>query len=94
MNLHLSQFAAVHAPFAPATPAPRRGAAGLLAVFAEPFARILARLAAASRRAQDTAFLHGLNDRELADMGLGRADIGRIHDPGFAAEHAARRQRG
>jgi uncharacterized protein YjiS (DUF1127 family) len=35
--------------------------------------------------------LYSMADRELADMGINRYDIGRIFDPEFAREHSGRR---
>jgi len=34
--------------------------------------------------------LSGMNDRELADIGLSRSDIPRVTEPGFVEEHATR----
>lgn len=43
------------------------------------------------RRIAERDQLAALSDRELADIGLTRGDIGRIHDPDFAADYAASR---
>ena len=34
--------------------------------------------------------LYSMSDRELADIGISRYDIGRVFDPEFAREYAAR----
>jgi uncharacterized protein YjiS (DUF1127 family) len=60
----------------PATPA-RQG------VFAWIAERVAA-FASWKRRATEAAELHGMTDRELADIGVNRGDIGRL----FAASHA------
>ena len=36
------------------------------------------------------AELGGMNDRELADIGISRSDISRVADPDFVAEHSGR----
>jgi uncharacterized protein YjiS (DUF1127 family) len=38
-------------------------------------------------RARVLRQLHGLSDRELADIGLERGDLGRVFDEDFAANH-------
>lgn len=51
------------------------------------FASIAARLAAftsRNRQAAEAAELHGMTDRELADIGITRGDINRV----FSADHA------
>lgn len=55
------------------------------------FSRIqsmLAGLAALPRRRAVIDELNMLTDRELADIGLSRAELGRVFDPGFQARRA------
>ncbi len=52
--------------------------------------RFLAFLAELSRQAAERDQLARCTDRELADMGITRGDIGRIHDPRFAADLTTR----
>ena len=52
--------------------------------------RLLARLAEWQRRRTVIAEMATMTDHELADIGLSRADLGRVFDPSFAAEHARR----
>ncbi len=47
-------------------------------------------LASLRRRALAMNELHGMSDRELADIGINRYDIARIDHPDFAREHASR----
>lgn len=54
-------------------------------------AAMLAFVTALPRRQRQTAELENFSDRELADIGLNRGDIARVHDPKFAADYAARR---
>ena len=54
-------------------------------------ARLLAWLSNMPRRARQRAELARLTERDLADMGLTTADIGSVHNPRFAADHAAGR---
>lgn len=54
-------------------------------------ASFLAYVAALPSRMAERDELSNATDRDLADMGLTRGDIGRIHDPKFAAEFAAGR---
>ena len=51
----------------------------------------LAYLAQLPRQLAERDELARCSDRELADMGITRGDIGRIHDPRFAAEMAMSR---
>lgn len=48
-------------------------------------AGMMDRLAAVPHRRAVMAELNTLNDRELADIGLQRCDVGRVFDPRFAA---------
>jgi uncharacterized protein YjiS (DUF1127 family) len=48
------------------------------------------RMAVAPQRAATRAELAAMTDRELADIGLSRYDIGRVFDPVFAREYADR----
>ena len=58
------------------------------------FARMIgatrARVAHWAVRRQALTELGDMNDRELADIGLSRADIPRVADAGFIEEHATR----
>jgi uncharacterized protein YjiS (DUF1127 family) len=54
------------------------------------FQRARARLASWSDRHQALAELSGMNERELADIGLTRSDIARVTDPSFIDEYAGR----
>ncbi|MSP04992.1 MAG: DUF1127 domain-containing protein [Acetobacteraceae bacterium] len=53
--------------------------------------RFLTYLAQMPRRITERDELARCTDRELADMGITRGDIGRIHDPRFATDFAANR---
>jgi uncharacterized protein YjiS (DUF1127 family) len=59
----------------PASPATRRRS-------------IFGRLHEWRQRRQVAAELALMTDRELADIGLSRADLPRVFDPAFAADHA------
>jgi uncharacterized protein YjiS (DUF1127 family) len=48
---------------------------------------VFARLHEWRQRRGVAAELAQMTDRELADIGLSRADVSRVFDPGFAAEH-------
>ena len=58
------------------------------------FARLSASFAEAMRRRSVLGELRMLSDRELADIGLHRADLGRVFDTSYAQsrEQAARRR--
>jgi len=43
------------------------------------------------KRAQQSAELAAMSDRELADIGMTRENIARVHDQDFAADFAAAR---
>ena len=45
---------------------------------------ILGRIAAMVERHRVLSELNSLSDRELVDIGLSRADLGRVFEPGFA----------
>ena len=47
-------------------------------------------LTAASRRMAVRRELDSMTDRELADMGINRYDVGRIFDPEFVREYSGR----
>jgi len=51
---------------------------------------LLAFVASLPRRQRELSELNSLSDRELADIGLNRGDINRVHDPKFAADYAER----
>ena len=51
-------------------------------------ARLLARFAEWQHRRAVIAEMATMTDHELADIGLSRADLGRVFDPAFAADHA------
>lgn len=51
-------------------------------------ARVLARFAEWQRRRAVIAEMATMTDHELADIGLSRADLARVFDPAFAADHA------
>ena len=53
-------------------------------------ATALAFVASLPRRQRQLSELNTFSDRELADIGLNRSDITRIHDPEFAADYAER----
>lgn len=55
------------------------------------FARLRAWASAAMRRRAVIAELNMLSDRDLADIGLTRADLPRVFDPEFVREHEIRR---
>ena len=67
---------------------PLPGTDGTIDDRAEPRSGFLSRLAAAVRtwteRRAVIAELRNLSDRDLADIGLNRADMGRVFDPAFA----------
>lgn len=46
------------------------------------------------RNAAERAELSHFSDYELADIGLNRGDVGRVHDPDFAAEYSSARATG
>jgi uncharacterized protein YjiS (DUF1127 family) len=72
------------ADYAPVLPARRPGfSKRIWAAFRERLRAYLDRRAAVRE-------LSAMNDRELADLGLSRYDVGRIFDPEFAREYAAR----
>jgi uncharacterized protein YjiS (DUF1127 family) len=50
--------------------------------------RFMAAIADWRRRQAVMREMETLTDRELADIGLSRADLPRVFDPGFAADHA------
>lgn len=54
-------------------------------------APILAKFTEWQRRRAVIAEMAMMTDHELADIGLSRADLARVFDPGFAADHAHRR---
>lgn len=58
---------------------------------AEKIAHVVAWIIEMPKRARQSAELSAMNDRELADIGLTRENVGRIHDPDFAADYAAAR---
>ena len=64
---------------------------GVRAGLAERIAQLFAWIATAPQRARHNAELAAMTDRDLADIGLSRENIGRIHDPDFAADFAAAR---
>ena len=68
----------------PVLPARRRGLLARLA------GAVVARYAAWNARRLALEELTGMTDRELADIGLSRADIPRVSEQDFADEHAAR----
>ena len=45
------------------------------------------------KRQRQVAELAGFSDRELADIGLNRADVSRVYSGDFAADYAASRSR-
>lgn len=105
MNLHLAQITSL--PFqydAVRNGGSHQGAAEILGVdtrrgvhnraLGRRVASFLAYLAALPRRMAERDELSNSTDREMADMGLTHSDIGRIHDPKFAAEFAAARSTG
>lgn len=105
MNLHLAQITSLPFQFdAIRHPSGQQGAAEILGVdtkrgvhpraLGRRVARFLAYLADMPRRAVERDQLAQCSDRDLADMGLTRGDIGRIHDPRFATEFAAGRATG
>jgi uncharacterized protein YjiS (DUF1127 family) len=49
--------------------------------------RTVAALAEWRRRQVEMQAMERMTDRELADIGLSRADLPRVFDPGFAADH-------
>ena len=57
---------------------------------ARKLANAIAGVAAFLNRGAVTAELHRMSDRELADIGLGRSDLGRVFSADFAREHARR----
>jgi len=54
-------------------------------------ARFLAYLGNLKRARDEQAQLLAMSDRDLADMGLTRGDIDRVHDQDFAADYATAR---
>jgi uncharacterized protein YjiS (DUF1127 family) len=50
--------------------------------------RFMAAIAGWHRQQAVMREMETLTDRELADIGLTRADLPRVFDPGFAADHA------
>lgn len=48
---------------------------------------IVARIRHWLQRKAVSAELNALTERELADIGLSRADLGRVFDPDFASRH-------
>lgn len=105
MNLHLAQITSL--PFhydAVRGAGTQQGAAEILGIdtkrgvhnraLGRRITGFLAYLAALPRRMAERDELTNATDRDLADMGLTRGDIGRIHDPKFAAEFAAGRATG
>ena len=57
---------------------------------ARKLADAIAGVAAFLGRGAVTAELCRMSDRELADIGLGRSDLGRVFSADFAREHARR----
>lgn len=49
--------------------------------------RLLTKVAEWRHRRQVMEEMAMMTDRELADIGLSRADLSRVFDPGFAADH-------
>ena len=103
MNLHLAQITSLPFHFDAATHsgATHGSAADILGVdtkrpvtsraLGRRIARMVAWLMNAPRRARERDEMARLSERELADIGLTSGDVGRIHDPAFAADHAAGR---
>ena len=103
MNFHLAQLIALPFEFETLRPpsGTRNSAAETLGIDTDrPVAnralgrrimQFLAWLSAAPQRARHRAELARFSDSELGDIGLTRGDIGRIHDPAFAADHATGR---
>jgi len=54
------------------------------------FAAVLAYVAEIQRRRRDLHELSAFSDKDLSDIGLNRGDVGRIHEPEFAADYAER----
>jgi uncharacterized protein YjiS (DUF1127 family) len=59
-----------------------------------PIAAAMRRLTQGFRRRAALEALGNLSDRELADIGLTRADLPRVFDPAFAASRYAARRAG
>ncbi len=59
------------------------------AVLARRVSRAMSALAALPRRRAVIDELNMLSDRELADIGLSRADLSRVFDPAFTAARRA-----
>ncbi len=72
------------ADYEPVLPARRRGLLARLA------SAVTERFAAWNARRVAIEELAGMTDRELADIGLSRADIPRVTEKNFADEHASR----
>ena len=100
MNLHLAQITSLPFHFDAVRQAgSHQGAAEILGVdtkrgvhnraLGRRIVGFLSYMATLPRRMAERDELSNASDRDLADMGLTRGDIGRIHDPEFAAEFAA-----
>lgn len=79
-------------PFAGAKAAPPKAASsdGLLRRIAALFAAGFAALRAYPERVRTLQHLRALSDRELADIGLSRGELGRVFDAEFPLERTAR----
>ncbi len=71
------------ADYEPVQPPRRRG-------WADRLASIRRTLGALSHRMAVRQELRSMTDRELADIGLNRYDVGRVFDPEFAREYSSR----
>ncbi|MDE2005945.1 MAG: DUF1127 domain-containing protein [Rhodospirillales bacterium] len=86
---HLPQSFSYHSTWDDADYEPARKL-GRFALLARAVVGTGSRLAAWSRRRAAIAELSGMNERELADIGITRSDIARVADPSFIDEHAGR----
>ena len=103
MNLHLPQITSFPFRSGAARPFGQHGgsrndAAGIFGVdinrpavgraLRQKIARLLAWLNDMPRRSHQQADLAQLTERDLSDIGLTSGDLGRLHDPAFAADRA------
>ena len=102
MNFHLAQIASLpfHVDALRGRDAQQHGGIGIEVDTNRPLAvralgrrllGLIARVAESRRTAADRAELAQFSDYELADIGINRGDIGRVHDPDFAAEFSSAR---
>jgi len=91
MNLNFAKMPAfTFLPDAPSQVGARQDSVQQGGTIGRRLAAMLAFVASLPRRHRQLAELNAFSDRELADIGLNRCDIGRVHDPKFATDYAER----